>query len=113
MDTKQQNELFKALGSIQSTQDSILKEISNLKTDMTESIKAVSERIDKTELLVKEGNARLEKKQDAYQEKNDVRVKEVETKVNNLRIKIAGYGGGAGLLVLMIAEAIKMQTGGN
>ena len=90
MNQEQENELFKSIGSIEATQKAMLDAMLDLKTDIHKSIKDVNTRVDKTES----------------------RLDTVENKVTNLRIKVAAAGGAGGLTVLMIAELIKLKTGG-
>lgn len=42
----------------------------------------------------------------------EARVETVESHVTNNRIKIAGFGGGAGLAVAIAVELLKLKTGG-
>ena len=90
MNQEQENELFKSIGSIEATQKAMLDAMLDLKTDIHKSVKDVNTRVDKTES----------------------RLDTVENKVTNLRIKVAAAGGAGGLTVLMIAELIKLKTGG-
>ncbi|SFC04561.1 hypothetical protein [Pseudoalteromonas denitrificans] len=99
MNTEQENQLFKSLGSIESTQEAILKSIVDIKTDIHKSLETVNSRIDKVEMRVKD-----------VETKTDARLEKVETKVTNTRIKLAASGGAGGLLVLLLAELLK--TGG-
>ncbi|MBQ4864414.1 hypothetical protein J8L98_22230 [Pseudoalteromonas sp. MMG013] len=81
MTPEQENQLFQSIGQIQATQTAILKEVTDIKTDLTKRVDGLEARVEK-----------------------------VETHVTNNRIKIAGFGGGAGLLVAMAVELLK--TGG-
>ena len=90
MNQEQENELFKSIGSIEATQKAMLDAMLDLKMDIHKSVKDVNTRVDKTES----------------------RLDTVENKVTNLRIKVAAAGGAGGLTVLMIAELIKLKTGG-
>jgi len=85
MNTEQENQLFKSLGSIESTQEAILKSMHEMKADIQKSITTVNGRVDKVEN----------------------RIEKVETKVTNMRIKVAAGGGAGGLAVLMLAELLK------
>ncbi|KZN69427.1 hypothetical protein [Pseudoalteromonas luteoviolacea] len=82
MTPEQENQLFQSIGQIQATQTSILNEVRQIKTDL---------------------NARVDKL--------ETRVEKIEDKVTHNRIKIASMGGGAGLVVAMAAEALKLGGG--
>lgn len=112
MDHQQENQLFEALGSIKATQESILKEVSQVRAELSDSISSVNARVDKLENTVKESAASSETRLLAYEKKNDDRVQAVEEKLTNLRLKVAGYGGAGGLFVLLIAELAKLKGGG-
>ncbi|KZN30045.1 hypothetical protein L1286_00545 [Pseudoalteromonas sp. SMS1] len=82
MTPEQENQLFQSIGQIQATQTSILNEVRQIKTDL---------------------NARVDKL--------ETRVEKIEDKVTHNRIKIASMGGGAGLVVAIAAEALKLGGG--
>ncbi|MBQ4879669.1 hypothetical protein J8M21_20840 [Pseudoalteromonas luteoviolacea] len=82
MTPEQENQLFQSIGQIQATQTAILKEVTDIKTDLTK-------RVDRLE----------------------GRVEEVEDQVTNNRVKIASIGGGAGLVVAIAAEVLKLGGG--
>ncbi|WP_241485639.1 hypothetical protein [Pseudoalteromonas luteoviolacea] len=74
--------MFQSIGQIQATQTAILKEVTDIKTDLTK-------RVDRLES----------------------RVETVESHVTNNRVKIASIGGGAGLVVAIAAEVLKLGGG--
>ncbi|MBQ4840152.1 hypothetical protein [Pseudoalteromonas luteoviolacea] len=82
MTPEQENQLFQSIGHIQATQAAILKEVTDIKTDLTKRVDSI-----------------------------EVRVEKVEEKVTHNRIKIATLGGGAGLIVAMAAEVLKLGGG--
>ncbi|OCQ21956.1 hypothetical protein A7985_09100 [Pseudoalteromonas luteoviolacea] len=82
MTPEQENQLFQSIGQIQATQTSILNEVRQIKTDL---------------------NARVDKL--------ETRVEKIEDKVTHNRIKIASMGGGAGLVVAIAAEVLKLGGG--
>lgn len=112
MDSNQENELFKALGSIQATQTALLDKVSEIKIDIHQSIEEVNKRVDKAEANTKAVAKKASDDLVSHVEKTDQRFEKVETKVTNLRLKVAGAGGAGGLAVLIIAELIKLKAGG-
>ena len=78
MTPEQENQLFQSIGQIQATQTAILKEVTTIKDDLTKRVDGLEARVEK-----------------------------VETHVTNNRIKIAGFGGGGGLIVAMAVELLK------
>ncbi|MEC8325874.1 MAG: hypothetical protein VX100_07240 [Pseudomonadota bacterium] len=78
MNQEQENQLFKSIGSIEATQQAILKEVTDLRAHVDDRIDKVEKRVDK-----------------------------VEEQVTNNRVKLAGYAGGGSLLMLLAVEAIK------
>lgn len=101
MTPEQENDLFKSIGSIEATQKAMLDTMMMIQSDIHQAVKDVNTRVDKVEAQIESVDIKVEK-----------RLEKVETKVTNLRIKVAAAGGAGGLTVLMIAELIKLQTGG-
>ncbi|AXQ97978.1 hypothetical protein [Pseudoalteromonas piscicida] len=83
MTPEQENQLFQSIGQIQATQTAILKEVTDIKADLTKRVDGLETRVEK-----------------------------VEGHVTNNRVKIAGLGGGAGLAVAIAVELLKLKTGG-
>ncbi|MEC4091899.1 hypothetical protein [Pseudoalteromonas rubra] len=82
MTPEQELELFKSIGQIQATQTSILKEVTDIKADLTKRLEKVEDRIGK-----------------------------VEGQVTNNRVKLATASGLTGIAAALTAELLKLGGG--
>jgi hypothetical protein len=107
MTPEQENLLFESIGSIKASQEAILTSVAEIKADIHHSIEKSEARQKVVTDALKTDIKESEKRQVTAINKHDERLKSVEEKLTNQRLKVAAMGGSAGLAVTLIAYAVK------
>lgn len=103
MTPAQENQLFHTLGSIEAQQKAMIEGLARNQQAIRESAESVNNRLDRMERDLDrrfdEVNTRIEVNEEA--------TKQQAQELANVKVKMAGYGGAAGLVTILVAELVK------
>jgi DNA repair exonuclease SbcCD ATPase subunit len=103
MTPEQEHKLFHSVGSIEATQQAILEALRAQQTAIRESAATVNERLDRLENDIDRRFVDMHNRLSAAELLQQNQANEL----SSLKVKMAGYGGAAGLLTMLVAELVK------
>jgi len=103
MTPEQEHKLFHSVGSIEATQQAILEALRAQQTAIRESAATVNERLDRLENDIDRRFVEINNRVSAAELSQQNQANEL----SNLKVKMAAYGGAAGLITMLVAELVK------
>ncbi len=103
MTPEQENKIFHSVGSIEATQKALMEAFRDLQVTIRESSATVNERLDRMESDIDRRFVETNNRVSAAELSQQNHANEL----SNLKVKVATYGGAAGLITILVAELVK------
>jgi heme O synthase-like polyprenyltransferase len=103
MTPEQELKLFHSVGSIEATQKAILEALRSQQIAIRESAATVNDRLDRLEGDIDRRFVETHNRVSAA----ELLQQNQATELSNLKVKVAVYGGAAGVVTMLVAEIIK------
>jgi DNA repair exonuclease SbcCD ATPase subunit len=103
MTPEQEHKLFHSVGSIEATQQAILEALRSQQVAIRESAATVNDRLDRLENDIDRRFVEINNRVSATESAQQHHANEL----SNLKVKVAVYGGAAGVITMLVAELVK------